>query len=273
VPTDFSNSAYNAMFHAVKLVKDEACTFYILNVFNGFTPLRDKKSGKDIGLQREEESWNGLQNTYHRIKLDTGYRQHEFSTVSKRGNLGLEIVKMVNEKKIDLVVMGNRGRSEIDAIFMGSNALDIIDKLKKCPVLTVPKEIDFKLPKDIAFVTDYRHSYDAGLLQPLIFMAKQYNSRIRVMHIHEEEVLDKYQMMNQNILSDYLMPFEHTFHWMPLYRSKATAINVFLEELEIDLLIMLNYEHGFFERLTREPVIKRVAFNPDIPLLIIPYNN
>ena len=48
---------------------------------------------------------------------------------------------------------------------------------------------------------------------------------------------------------------------------------IFLEEMNIDMLAMVNYKHSFLERLGREPVIKRVAFDLDIPFLIIPYED
>lgn len=93
------------------------------------------------------------------------------------------------------------------------------------------------------------------------------------MHINEEENLNKYQTINRNILAQYLSPLAHTFHWMPLFKSKATVIDLFLKELEIDLLAMVNYEHSFLERMTREPIIKRVAFDNTVPFLVIPYTN
>ncbi len=271
IPTDFSNDAYNALFHAVQFMKGEACTFHILNVFNGFTPLHNRTIRKEIAEQREEESREGLKRVSQRIHFEDKDPEHIFKTISKRGNLADIVSKVVEEKEIDLVIMGNTGRSEIDAIFMGSSALDVVDKVKKCPVLTIPKEIDFTSPKDIAFVTDYGRPYDAGLLHPLLFIAKRFASKIRIMHINETEVLDKYQSINRRILMKYLTPFEPTQHWMPLFKSKATTIDLFLEELEIDLLAMVNYEHSFLERMTREPVIKRVGFDNDIPFLVIPY--
>lgn len=270
VLTDFSNNAYNALFEATQLLKGNRCAFNVLNVYNQFTPLRSKSIGKSLSEQLKDESLEGLKNVCHRIQLDEADSKHNFKTISEYGILVEAVPKIVEKEQIDLVVMGNSGCSEIEAIFMGTNTLDIIGHVKKCPILTIPKEIDFEPPKDIAFVTDYGHAYDAGLLQPLLFMAKQYDSRIRVMHINEAEVLDKYQTMNRSILLEYLLPFEHSFHWMPLFKSKATAIQVFLEELEIDMLAMVNYEHSFLQRMTREPVIKRVAFNLDIPFLVIP---
>lgn len=273
IPTDFSNNAYNALFHATKLMKNEVCTFFILNVYNSFTPLQKPISSSDITKHLDDESSEGLQQVLHRIRLDEKDSQHTFKAVSRRGNLVDEISKIITKEKIDLVVMGNSGRSEIEAIFMGSNALDVTTKINTCAVLTIPKEIDFVPPKEIAFVTDYSRPFDAGLLQPLLFIAESYKSKICVMHINEEEVLDSNQMMNKSILLEYLLPFEYSFHWMPLFKSKAAAITIFLEELEINMLTMVNYEHSFLDRMTREPVIKRVGFDNNIPFLVIPYNS
>jgi len=47
-------------------------------------------------------------------------------------------------------------------------------------------------------------------------------------------------------------------------------LEVFANELEIHLLAMLNYQHSYMEKMTREPVIKRLAFHTQIPLLLIP---
>ncbi|MFH6602724.1 universal stress protein [Maribacter algicola] len=273
VPVDFSHNSYNALFHAARLMQGKPCTFHILNVYNGFTPLQAKNVGKELSEQLEDESIEGLRNFCHRIRLDEANSEHTFKTISKRGNLVDEISKIVEHEKIDLIIMGNSGRTEIEAIFMGSNALDVTSKIKQCAVLTIPKAINFASPNEIAFVTDYQQPYDAGLLRPLLFIAKRHKSKIRVMHINEEEVLNKHQMMNKSVLLEYLLPFEHSFHWMPLFKSKATAIDTFLDELDIDMLAMVNYEHSFLDRMTREPVIKRVGFDNKIPFLVIPYTN
>lgn len=273
VPTDFSNTAYNALFHATKLMEGKVCNFYIMHVFNGFTSIKNRMPGKQESELREAESSAALKSVCHRIRLDDVDKKHTFKTLSKRGALVDEISNILVQKEIDLVVIGNKGQSEIEAIFMGSSALDIITKIKQCPTLVIPKEIDFKPLKKIAFVTDYKRNYDAGLLRPLIFMAECYQSKIHIMHVNEEEKLDKYQTANKTLLMKYLSPFSYIFHWMPLFKSKTTAINVFLDELPIDIMVMVNYEHSFLERITREPVIKRVGFNNTIPILVIPYEN
>lgn len=270
VPTDFSNNAYSALFYATQLQKGIPCTFHLLNVYNAFTSLKRNVAGKPTVDQLALESEEGLESTFHRIKLDDSEPDHSFELLSEHGDLVTIVSALTKELEIDLVVIGNKGRSELEAIVFGSNALNLIGKVKKCPVLTVPKEVDFDSSLDIAFVTDYGRPYDAGLLHSLVLMAQRHSSKIRVMHVNETRSLTRTQEINQGILLEYLKPFKRTEHWMPLYKSKATSINDFLEELNIGMLVMINYEHNFFEKLTHEPVIKRMAYNPDIPFLIIP---
>lgn len=273
VATDFSSNAYNALFHATRLLGDSPGKFYLLHVYDENTVLSGLKDAVLESQALADQSIDGLRETYHRIKRDRPDSNYDFETLSVQGDLVVAIEETIQEKNIDLVVMGNSGCSEMKAIFLGSNVLRAISGIKKCPILTIPKEIDFNPPKAISFVTDYKSNFDVELLEPLRFIARQFNSKIRIMHINEEETFTETQHMNRGLLLDYFSDFDHTLNWMPLFKSKATAIQGFLEEMNIDLLVMVNYEHSFLEKISREPVIKRIAFDLDIPFLVIPYED
>lgn len=273
VPTDFSNNAYNALFHAVQLTKNKECTFHLLNVYDNHTPIKARSPNKELLQLLRQESDAGLQEVYHKIKLDEPNSQHIFETISKKGDLVSVIEKIIKEKSIDLVVMGNSGRSEIEAIFMGSNVLRTIGGIKNCPILTIPKEIDFKPSKKIAFVTDFKSKYDEKLLEPLRFIAEKFDSKINIMHINETEKLSKAQGINRDTLLEYFSNFRCSLNWMPLFKSKTTAIHDFLAKRNVDMLTMINNEHSFLEKISREPIIKRIAFDLDISFLVIPYQD
>lgn len=56
--------------------------------------------------------------------------------------------------------------------------------------------------------------------------------------------------------------------------EKDTSVNNTIQQLvekdkSIDMVVMINQNHTFFERLTREPVIKKVSFNSKVPFLVI----
>ena len=141
--------------------------------------------------------------------------------------------------------------------------------MNRCPVLIVPDEFDFVEPKQIAFPTGFNRFYDEEIL-PLKRLSELYDSKIRILHINEEEKLTHLQDYNYTMLKMYLKNHECSFHWMPDYAKKTQEINDFIEELNINILVMINYKHSFIESIVKEPIIKKIGFHPSIPFLVIP---
>lgn len=273
--TDFSNNAYSALFYATQLLQSRACTFFILNVFNELTPLEGKKSklfgGKKLLDQLEVASKEKLTSTFHKIMLDNANPQHQFKTISKKGNLVKIINKTIDDHNIDLVVMGSKGNTGAKEIFMGSNTVQVAKALTTCPILAVPKQIDYKVPQEIAFMTDFKKGCDKESLEPLLFLNSIFGAFVRVMHITEEEILSLEQESNRKLMSECLKDFDHSFHWVQDFTDKALAIDYFVEKYNIDLFAMIHHKHSFLERLIREPVLKDVSIYADIPFLILPF--
>ncbi|MCP4974750.1 MAG: universal stress protein [Maribacter sp.] len=276
VPTDFSNDAYNALYFASKLFKSKACNFFLLNAYSESTPLIsrniDNGNGEHKGLleQLKDESNEELKHTFHRVNLDNKCPKHNYKMISKKMDLIETISQAIDDYKIDLVVMGNKGKTSGLGVYLGSSTTKTMASIKKCPILAVPENADFKVPYEIAFATNYKRYYDAEVLEPLKGMAIHCGAALRVVHINEEEHMSKIQEGNLKTLRAYLDPMENTVHWMPNFTSKTKAIQVFLDELGIGMLAMVNYEYSFLEKLLHEPLIKKLAFNIDIPFLVIP---
>lgn len=274
VATDFSNNAYCALFYVTKLLASKSCTFYLLNVFNELTPFQEKKPkllvGKKLLEKLKIESEENLTKTMHKIALDNENPEHQFQTISEKGILSKVITKTIVKLHIDLIVMGNKGITEAADIFFGSNTIQVANKINNCPILAIPGEMDFKEPKEIAFVTDYKKGCATKSIEPLLFMASLFKANIRILHITEEEILNKEQEFNRKLLDNCLKDVDHTFHWRQLFDDKAKVIQVFLEKLNVDLYSMVNQKHNLFEKLTHEPVIKDVSLYSETPFLILP---
>ena len=277
IPTDFSNNAYNALYYASQLFRETDCRVYLLNVYSENTPLvthdRQHTKNRNLLVQLEEEGKEGLDHAFHRINLDAPNPRHIRKTLLKKGHLAEVITEVVEEKDIDLVVMGNTGSTGAIPVFMGSSVIKTIRAIPKCPVLVVPREKECDIPFEIAFATDYNRNYDAQVMAPLLFLAKTCKAAVRIIHINEEGRLSKKQKANLNTLRDYLNGVQHTIHWMPDFSSKSEVIQTFLDELGIGMLAMIFYQHGFLGNLMRERVIKRISFEVEVPFLIIPQHN
>jgi len=276
VPTDFSNNAYHALRYATRLFKNIECTFFLLNVYGGKKGFKNKIDEKENDSQSEllkEESETKLKKTLNKIRRDEENTKHAYELISKYNDLGRVVHTLIEELQIDLIVMGNKGKKSSIPIFLGSTTTKTLQSVKKCPVLTVPKAAGFKVPKDLAFATDYRRPYSTKVLNSLRAIALHCNATIRIVHIDEEEHLNQLQQSNLNLLLAYLNPVGYSLHWMPNFISKTKVIQVFLEDLDVDMLAMVNYDHGFIEKMLREPIIEKMVFNIDIPFLVIPAAN
>ena len=278
VLTDFSDNAYNALYYVSKLFKSKSCNIYLLNAYGESTPLlsrvieNGKGSGHRKGLleQLKDESHEGLEHTFHKINLDHNCPNHTYKMISKKMELTEAISSTIDANKIDLIVMGNKGKTSGLDVYLGSSTTKTMASIKSRPILAVPVEAEYEVPYEIAFATNYKRNYDAAVLSPLKTMAAHCGAAIRVVHINEEKRLSKIQESNLKTLRAYLDPLENSLHWMPNFTSKTKAIQIFLDELGIGMLALVNYDYSFLENLLREPIIKKLSFNLEIPFLVLP---
>ena len=274
VPTDFSETADRALEYARALFRSDSCSFHLLNTY---TPaishsrfMATSLHGSVMEESVQSASEQGLQELVDSLLTKNANPLHTFNTISSFNILTEEICNISEVNEIRLVVTGTTGKSGLKEVFLGSNTVRILNSAQECPILTIPPEANFTPPKQIAFITDYKRNFSAAVLQPLLDIASTYGSKIRVMHIKEEHELNKHQQSNKSILEEYLSKLTYTIHEMPYYGSKAKVIQHFLEDMEVDMVSLVHYKHGFLEELLREPVIKKVIFHTQVPMLVLP---
>jgi len=275
VPTDFSNNAYHALCYASELFGNRTCTFFLLNVYTEKKGFSGKSIDDDIASVSDtlrEKSNARLAQTLDKIKKKNPDLKHSYELISEPADLIKVINQLVEKMEIDLIVMGNKGKKSSIPVYLGSSATKTLESIKKCPVLLVPKNAECNPTKKIALATDYKNCFDTLLIDPLIFVAQLCEASIHILHIDTKKKLDDLQKSNLKALTTCLEPFSISFDSMPDFISKTKLIQLFLEDSDIDLLVMINNEHGFLEKMLREPIIEKMVFNIDIPFLVIPEN-
>lgn len=275
LPTDFSENSWNAIRYILELYKAEACTFHLLNTY---TPVMSNNRFMASSLQpsiidagTKETSMRELGNILEQIQNTFKNKNHSFKTISSFNLLVDEIKNIIDTESIDLIVTGTKGASGIEEVFLGSNTVRIIKAIRNCPVLTIPQEFGYKQPQEVVFATDFKRYYSASELQPLIDLAQSFKATIRIVYVQNKiKALSEIQQFNLNMLRKYFGEIDHYVHTVSELNSVSKTLEVFADELDIHLLAMLNYQHSYMERITREPVVKQVAFHTQVPLLVIP---
>lgn len=271
LPTDFSDNAWSAVVYALKLYKDEVCTFYFLHSTKMKISAMSNLSNKLIHFMTENATKELLELKELAENADAN-ANHEFEIIVSTNDLFHTMETVIEKNNIDIVVMGTKGATKATEIVFGSNTVNAIKKVKICPILAVPDEFDFDDPKQIAFPTDFNRLYGEEL-HALKRIADLYDSKIRIVHINKETELSEAQEYNLDQLKIALKNYDYSFHWMPDYGKKHEAIKDFIDELNINILVMINYKHSFIHSIIKEPVIKKLGFQPTIPFLVIPSIN
>lgn len=275
VPTDFSNDAYNALFYATQLYKNQKCTFHILHVYNHQSHFKEEFRGestvKNLNTFLKDRAKECLLETYHKIIGDTEKNPlHRFVTVPKKGSLILTVKNYILKNTMNLIVMGTKGRTGAADIFFGGNTVQMVKSNIYCPVLCIPKQIDYRPISQMAYITSFKHTLAENSLKIVKTLALSHEASLHIVHISEEDTINVSQETNKTAIKAY---FEDTclrFHTIPYKKSKAKTIAIFAKTHEIDLITMCYYPHYFLDKLFREPVALDLSFYTEVPLLILP---
>ncbi|MEO9892339.1 universal stress protein [Aurantibacter sp.] len=275
VPTDFSNDSYNALYYATRLYKNQNCTFHIMHAYNSNTQFKEeyyglnKSDNIDDFLKRRTAEC--LLETYHRIVLDTEQNSlHKFNTVSTNKPLDKAIKSYVTKNKIELVVMGSKGATGALNIFIGGNTIKIVKSNIACPILCIPKQIDFIPISKVGYITSFKHSIEKKSLSILHSLITEHKATLNAIHICDDENMNAFQEENKELLIEYFQDCIPRFHVLPYDKTKAQTISNFAQDQELSLLAMCYYQHTFLDSIFREPVVLDLSIYTEIPLLILP---
>lgn len=274
LPTDFSTNAWNALFMASKLFAQKKCVFYVMHVFEPKAQnLMGIKSSVRAGDAYEALSSNSQKEldkiiTYAKDNLSN--ENHQYKILSLQGDLSVNIKAMIAKYDIDMIVMGTKGATGARGVFMGSNTVRVIKTIKNTPLLAVPEDFDFKALKSLVFPTEFAHFFPKGVLAPLLELVRLWQTEIKIFHVAQEFILNDLQKANRDILKARFKEFNFAFYKVDIKTTVANAIQEFAEEQKADMIVLTNYSHTFFEKLTQEPVVKKVGFKTNIPLLVLP---
>ncbi|MER3317882.1 MAG: universal stress protein [Allomuricauda sp.] len=275
LPTDFSKNSWNAIVYALMVFKDVPCDFFILNSYQvGASGLSTKMAGANntrLYNLIKEQSERDLKMELEKIKKLDKNPKHTFTTRSLADTLVNSIGKTVYNEEIDYIIMGTKGASGLQEVFMGSNTYKVIKEIDFCPVIAVPD--DYKTDRkidSILLATGYEHLFETYELKPVLNFAEHFNAKLWITHVGNLEELTSAQKASKISLEKRLKSINFEFVEVEKDDSVNHTIHKMVEmDRSIDMVVMINQDHSFFERLTREPVIKKVTFNSKVPFLVI----
>jgi len=134
-PTDFSSSSFAAMRMAFSFAREGPAHLTLVHVLEDpdenelFVPRAyDVHHHREIRLQHLREHLDGLVPASVKDRTTTSF-------VAEAGKPYQEILRVADEERADLIVMGVQGRTPLDLMFFGSTTNHVVRRAT-CPVLT-----------------------------------------------------------------------------------------------------------------------------------------
>ena len=274
-PTDFSENSMNAIKYALEFFKYEKAEFYFMHAYQKeFYDHHDLVSREvyDEILERvKTQSESNLENLLKTVNEISPNPRFSYHSISAYNTLVEEANNIVEEKNIDLIVMGTKGKSDDRRIVFGSKTFQVL-KYVQCPVLAIPANYTNTQPKRILFPTDYLIPYKRRELKLICDMASPYRSILDVVHVSNSEKLSIRQEDNQEFIKDTICKNEINFYTIK-GKNLAETIQNYIKEHAIDMLVMVNTQSSFLEDILFPSTIDKVSLDLEIPLLAMQNSN
>ncbi len=254
VPVDFSETSLHAARYAAQL----------LTGHYGVTLLLYHSYGKASEAAKATESLEKLKAELmkdHIIKIDVlAHEEDDFVD-------GLE--KAARHRRADMVIMGITGRSALAQVFFGSNTLKMAER-KVCPVLIVPEKAPFKQVKNVMLTSDFKNTLNTTPSVPIKDFLDVFHPQLHVVNVDKDHYIsltDNYESEKQE-LKQMFADYKPEFYFMRLY-DVDEAINLFAESRNIDLIIVVQKNHSFLEKILKGSRTKALSFHSMVPILVM----
>ena len=271
LPTDFSESAWNALHYAMELFKYDITEWYLMHAFadevyeNNAINVRAKFD--ELKAQVQAVTEKQLEEWADKIKHVAANPKHSVKTIAAFGSLVDAVNDLVEDENIDLVVMGTQGATGKKELTFGTQTLQVI-KYVKCPVLAIPNKFHEMQPTRVLFPTDYLVPYKRRELKLLSTLAKNFTTKITLLYVSKFDKRSFRQEDNKQFLVSCLE--ENQCEEIQLKEDDVTwAIHDFMEKTPVDFLVMVNSRHSYLEHVLHTSKIEKMSLGSQIPFLVL----
>ena len=276
--TDFSDEAQEALLYADAFSKAFKARLIALHVVPDFAPaLYDMASVIKGELARRVDSVK--KEAKNRLEILMKAKGISFEIIVQEGTASKKIIEIAEEKEVDLIVMGRRGLSAIEKLFIGSVANQIL-RNSSVPILVTkkkkgkPRFRKILVPTDFSAQEEVERDYawkiakglDASELTVLhVLELHDYEFSPKVLDDMFETVLKRLKKRKKREKEDIKVSEE-------VYRTINASIGIvdYAETHHFDLIVISTCTQSKLERFFLGSTTEKVISHSHIPIFAIP---
>jgi nucleotide-binding universal stress UspA family protein len=267
IPTDFSPVSINAMNYAVDMARSIDASVLLLNVYQvpvTFTEVPVIALSLDELKQISQEKLDAAKKG---IEERTGGTLKVY-TECRLGDVVDEIESVARSIQPFAVVMGTKGHSAVERLFLGSNTLTAIRHLTS-PVLVVPPDAQYKPIHRIGFACDLDKVVESTPVKPIHQFCQAFQASLLVLNVdyknrHFTPGTPEESLLLHTMIED-LNP---TYHFLE-DNDVEKGIGEFAQSNQLDMIITIPKKHKLLDSLFQKSHTRDFLFHAHLPILCI----
>lgn len=180
------------------------------------------------------------------------------------------VIDTVSENDdIDFSIMGMRDDHSVLENWLGSVTQHIVTRSQK-PVLVLPRECNFKVPKRILYASNFTE----GDLEGIHWIMKNwapFEAQINILHIHSgsKTISADHYAQHLEVADGLQREFPNITILDKEGDDPVKALLYYIDEGEYDLLALFSPLKSWWERLTHKSIAKQVIKLSEQPVLVL----
>ncbi len=284
VPIDFSEYSKSAALFAFGIAKSLNAEVKIVHVFkdpfmgSAFLGQRTSYENFSQNVLNEIEQMaqtsmfhfiNGLKDKLKQFNIENV----RFHYTLKKGKPEYQIVKISEEYKPYMIILGTKGVGQMPNDLIGSVTLKVIENTK-APILAIPENWEFKgVDKlNVLYATDFQDS-DFSSFNSLIDILKPFSVKFECIHIETDEK-NPWKEMQLFKLESYLNKTYDEDIKCNIIKNKniLSGIQESVDKMNIDIISFSSPKRTIFQKLLYPNNLEKMIYQSQIPLLIFHAN-
>lgn len=179
-----------------------------------------------------------------------------------------EIIRIADDEKFDLVVMSTIGEHGMLDNLFGSVSSSVSLKTS-CPVLLIPDGISFKRFSNVLYAA-HQNTLDTEHILQAASLTEHFHADLHFVHVQEES---EAALAIEEFVFDTL--FREKFPDIAVNFSEVQSPSViegllsYAREHAVDLLVFVNQQRSFWEKLLHKSATRQMALHSKLPMLVL----
>jgi nucleotide-binding universal stress UspA family protein len=244
--TDFSEASRNALPVALAIARRYQSNIFIANVMEEVPVTSVPMDTMPSDTERDRKHAEKRMNEFLKFNSFLGVKSE---IIIEPGFVWPVVQKIVQDRKIDMVVLGTHGRGAVSRLFVGSAAEQIF-RHATCPVMTIGPHVkptlgQYDRVERILFATDFSAG-SSHALQYALSLAEERDARLILLHVVQppgvpldvtDKLLSESEVKLRSLIPVEAMPVKRPV-FVSLVGAPAEMILKLAEREQIDLIVM-----------------------------------